>query len=455
MSRRQERRRNLKKHYWMAMVVALTIIGVLDVMGVTAPPSSVFNRDWCGTSRMKEILENNGYTVKCIFSTPEILRMTEPPDVLVIIRPTCGYDEREVAAILEFVRNGGGLLIADDFGLSYNIVKAFGVEFLYAEKKVRVLEYKNYYKQPSLPMVTVNLGRIASDLNIGNKNLTIVLNDANALKISGTSAIILGTTSNESFLDVDGDEYLDDNEKMGPLPVVIAARYGNGSVVIISDSSIFWNDMIDVKDNSEFLKVVIRWLSGGKEGAVIAFDESKLGWEDRISLIGFFSSVFFGSMIIHANMIMLMVLMIAVTPMYGAMVAWHSGGPVLIRIDIPRGVYYRRVFRYRVDQFRELITRNPVYALKETHECLKLLLEDVGLTEDIINNLDRLDTFLVAARRLHMNVPMLDIHETLRTLMEVENILRRNVSLGLFEVRGYVAREREIIDKLLGRRLPE
>jgi len=434
----------------IATIIAMIIIGALDIIGITAPSTSVFNSKWDGASTIKTNLSKEGYVIKCLFSSPSILSEVEPPDVLIILRPTCRYTEEEVKAIVNYVQNGGGLLVADDYGFAHNITEQFGVSYISQNLNTTLLEFKEYYKQPSLPVIKINIQYISNTSLETQTSLKIVLNKATALKTTTSSNIILlGSTSDESFLDTNNNEYLDTTEPQGPLPVAVAITYGKGKIIIVSDVSLFLNDMVNLEDNYSFLQIAVKWLSNGKENAVITFDESKLGWEDRISLVGFFSSLFYGSLVLQKSIIILVALTIALTPFYAASIAWYAGNVTKINIEKPRTLYYKSIFETRKRQFYQEILRKPQIALKETHECLKIILEDVGISQNVIENLNLVKNLLIVTRNLYLNFPQLDVEEIIHTIMEVNDVLKGKTTKFLTEIRNLVVKERKIIENLM------
>jgi len=434
----------------IATIIAMIIIGTLDIIGITAPSASIFNSKWNGTSIMKTKLSEDGYSIKCLFSSPSILSNIEPPDVLIILRPTCKYTPEEVTTIINFVQNGGGLFIADDYGFAHNITEQFGINYVSKNSSATLLEFKEYYKQPSLPIVKLNIQPILNTTLTTQPTLRIVLNKATALKTSANPNIVtLGSTSDESFLDINGNKYLDPSEPQGPLPVAVALTYGKGRVVIISDVTLFLNDLINLEDNYVFLQTAVKWLSNGKENATIAFDESKLGWEDRISMIGFFSSLFYGSLVLQKNVIILILLTIVLTPLYAASIAWYAGDVTKINIEKPRTLYYKPVFESRKRQLYQEILKNPKAALKETHECLKTLLEDAGISQDVIENLDLVKNLLTITRNLYLNFPQINVQEIIHTIMEINDVLKGKTTRFLTEILALAEKERNIIENLI------
>lgn len=440
--------KRIREMITIATIIAMIVIGTLDIIGITAPSTSIFNSRWDGASKIKTSLSKEGYVVKCLFSSPIILNEVEQPDVLIILRPTCKYTMEEVETIVNYVKNGGGLLIADDYGFAQDITKQFGVNYISQNFNATLLEFKEYHNQPSLPIIEINTQPISNASSETQTRLKIVLNRATALQASQNTTL-LGSSSDESYLDINNNGRLDETETRGPLPVVLAITYGNGKIIIVSDVSLFLNDMINLEDNYAFLKLAVEWLSNGKENAVIAFDESKIGWEDRISLVGFFSSLFFGSLVLQRSMIILIILTVTLTPFYAASIAWYAGNVTKIDIEKPRTLYYKSIFETRKRQFYQEIIRKPQIALEETHECLKIILEDIGISQNVIENLDLVKNLLIATRNLYLNYPQINVEETIRTIIEINNALKGKTRMFLTEIRNLAIKERKIIENLI------
>jgi hypothetical protein len=65
-------------------------------------------------------------------------------------------------------------------------------------------------------------------------------------------ATTLATSSEFSYLDRNRNEQLDDAETLRERPVVAVESVGDGSVIVVSDPSLFLNAMLDRSDNSAF-----------------------------------------------------------------------------------------------------------------------------------------------------------------------------------------------------------
>ena len=81
----------------------------------------------------------------------------------------------------------------------------------------------------------------------------IILNHATSLTVIQDTQVI-AWSSRESFLDMDEDEHLGQDEVNGPLPVAARYRFGNGTVAVVSDPSIIISSMVDRDDNYQFIE---------------------------------------------------------------------------------------------------------------------------------------------------------------------------------------------------------
>ena len=81
---------------------------------------------------------------------------------------------------------------------------------------------------------------------------SLVFNHATALA-NVTPQETLAFSSSMSFLDLNGNDSLDNGEPVGPLPVISSQDFGNGTVILISDPSLFINGMQPLADNDDLI----------------------------------------------------------------------------------------------------------------------------------------------------------------------------------------------------------
>jgi len=235
---------------------------------------AAYSQAWDGYSAFQAQARALGYQPALLTSSSQLLDRLSGRGVLVIAGPTRGFTVGEVDAVTSFVRNGGGLLVADDFDAGTNLTRVFGLGF--AAKPV--VDPVRYVKNPNFARaVPVSY----HPLMLGVSEL--VLNHPSALQLTGglagssalESATALAATGPYSWLDENQDEKWEVGlEQGGPLVIAAAFRYGAGRAVLVSNAAIFDNDMITLGDNLAFARNVVLWLSDGDSTAPVLFDQT-------------------------------------------------------------------------------------------------------------------------------------------------------------------------------------
>jgi len=180
--------------------------------------------------------------------------------VLAVIGVERKYTADEVKAIESYVWQGGNLLIADDFGYG----NVFGKEFDMGFSKDRLYD-KNYNKNTAFVEATATTPYGSYD---------VILDAPSTLRNVERTHHIMDSSSN-SFIDLNKDGREDTDEDDGaPFPLCIMDGYGAGQIMMVSDPGLFINDMLRRPgyENEEFALDLVRMLlpSGGE----VIFDES-------------------------------------------------------------------------------------------------------------------------------------------------------------------------------------
>jgi len=225
-----------------------------------------------GFNKFGAILTKESFKVSSI-SKDFMSAIKTKPDVLVIAFPKESYKPEEVEAIHEYVKKGGGLLVAGEWGDIYGnlyslneIVKEFGFEFQkdrvtdmvesYAEDVVIMGEKVGQKKIPQF--IKVKYFSPHSPITKGIEK--IILFAACSIKPKSKSNV-LAYSSRSSFADKDIDGSWDEGEKVGPQPLIVQGTYGNGRIVCIGDTSIFTNKYIEMADHTKISVNMVKWLS--------------------------------------------------------------------------------------------------------------------------------------------------------------------------------------------------
>ncbi len=255
----------------IATLVVLTLILfsylVFPFIFNRQPQLSAYSGKWNGNSDLRKLAESEGHEVHSIVSTPSLLDMLdrgedgEIEDTLLIITGVeRKYNKDEMEAVLDFVKYGGRLILADDRGFANRISESMGVTFL--DGRLYDEEYQR------------NLSFIETEC----RGFSLLLNRPSALKTNTGSIWASSSSGNDAFLDQNGNGKGDSDEtpeelcNRGSFPLVAKRSRGEGEVVFIADSSLFMNDMLGRAENRGFASFLLSDLLDGN--GIVIFEES-------------------------------------------------------------------------------------------------------------------------------------------------------------------------------------
>ncbi|HET6611502.1 MAG TPA: DUF4350 domain-containing protein [Kofleriaceae bacterium] len=218
-----------------------------DIVSETGADYATDNRGWNGLSTFVALCRGLGLEVvsTSAFNWKEI----EDGDVLVLFYPTGSIPGSEIAT---FVRDGGHLVIADDFGTAGKLLARLGILRRPADVAAGAPHYA------ALPYAPI--ARATGDHPLAHGIDHLVTNHPAALAGGGTSVFALP-----------GDQ-----------GVVIAADFGRGRVVAISDPSMVINRMLELSDNLQFAINLVRYLTTADTHRVViaSGDFVVYGWPE-------------------------------------------------------------------------------------------------------------------------------------------------------------------------------
>lgn len=227
--------------YVLAFVVVVAAAGLLWAGSTSTAAFGGYNPTWDG-SQDARVLADERADVEVLQSTAGYDELDPEASTAVVLSPTASYDESSIERIRAFVRAGGTLVVAGDFGEGANALLA-GVG---AESRVdgaALRDERFHGATPAMPIAT----------NVSESPYTdgvdrVALNYPSFV-VPGEDATTVVASSPYSYVDANENEALDDNETLASRPVVVTEAVGDGTVVVASDPSLFINTMLDDADN--------------------------------------------------------------------------------------------------------------------------------------------------------------------------------------------------------------
>jgi hypothetical protein len=251
----------------VALVVLLLLISV-PLLNTTKEDFSTYNTAWNGASDAKALASREGYTARPVFALSKI--GTSGNGVLFMINPNRSVDfaGSDASALQSFIKNGGILVLANDFGNGDAVLNGLGVSgaarfngSLLADNVSKVVDAEH----PLITDVTT------AGLTAGVHEL--YFNYGTALDTSGRNVTVLARSAPTSYLSTAGTSATTE-ATAGARPVLATLNYGNGRIVLLSDPSVFINEMLGHADNQQLLTSMLANLTGGNKAVSIMFDES-------------------------------------------------------------------------------------------------------------------------------------------------------------------------------------
>jgi hypothetical protein len=277
-------------------------VGEIDTL-----PFSIYNTSsdpGDGCSELAVTLNTAGHNVSPLISSLSVINGIPQNSVLCLIGSTHLFSFVDSSALVGFFLEGGSMLIADDFGSGNSILDSLAlilqgsgwptqmigplpVSAIGFDRGLLLDADNNDNGRPLLPVITAfnDGGRIFSSSH------RVVMNFATGLKgIQPNQSIAV--SSDNSWI-VAGDVYnliqqgLDPSyiaynatrgDQPGPFPLLAEIQIGPGRIMLLSDPSIFINNMIDRGTNRAFARELFTYLAQQANADTIVIDHNHLGW---------------------------------------------------------------------------------------------------------------------------------------------------------------------------------
>ncbi len=211
-----------------AIVFVASVYPVLDDLWVDNP-------NWNGLSEFYRSVKP--IRVK---SGGDLLGFDPLNSTLFIVGPSRGFSEENVQGVKSYLLDGGRVVLLDDFGSANELLAGLGLGTRFNGSLLRDVVF--FDPVPEFPRL----------LNFTLYGVGEVVFDYGTVLDLGERAQVLVRSSPLSYLQ--NGEVINSGE----FPVVARISYGDGVLVLVSDSSVWLNSMIDRADNRELLNHIYR-----------------------------------------------------------------------------------------------------------------------------------------------------------------------------------------------------
>jgi hypothetical protein len=227
------------------LVLGLSVcVGLVTAAGTSEAPFSPTNWGWDGSTefRSEAIARSEARIVR---STDAYQQAPPNETVAFILSPTTDYEPIEGDRVRQFVRAGGTVFVADDFGpYSNELLRSLGVDTRL--NRVLLRDNRYFYPAPAMPVA-----RNVSNRPLVDETDALSLNYATSL--DPNNATVLVRTSKFAYEDRNRNGKIDYNETLAAYPVATVESIGRGQVIVVGDPSIVTNSMFDLAGNRVFV----------------------------------------------------------------------------------------------------------------------------------------------------------------------------------------------------------
>ncbi len=287
---------------WLPILLSVTGVGGIDIL-----PFSIYNANsnpGDGCSELANELTANNLQVYPLISSLSVVNGIPQNSVLCIIGPTHFFSIIESSALIDFFLKGGSLLLADDFGSANTLLD--GLALLLAEggwpsemqglMRVSSIRFdrgllldatNNDGGRPLLPAIDSfnDGGRIFSSSHHVVMNFAtglqgiplgaeLALSSSNSWMVAGDVLTLIQQGTDPSFIAFNATR----GDQPGPFALLAEIQVLNGTLMLLSDPSIFINNMIDRGTNRLFAVELFTYLANQANADTIIFDHNHLGW---------------------------------------------------------------------------------------------------------------------------------------------------------------------------------
>ncbi|HWR26944.1 MAG TPA: DUF4350 domain-containing protein [Candidatus Thermoplasmatota archaeon] len=243
--------------------VLLFVLALATPMVQNTSEFSMYNAGWNGCSNIAVKTYTEGkfqptFTVDTNELTLSPKSFVEYPldpknATILIVGPRSEFSSREADYLQGFLKKGGMVLLADDFGTGNDLLVQLNTTARFTGDLLLDLSFE---KKPSF----VTIFDFPKPSHPVLRNVShILLNYATSIS-TGKNTSVLAVSSQLSWRDTNLNGKEDAGEENGPFPVLATERYGNGTIVLLSDPSVLINSMKNQLDNAVFRENLLQYL---------------------------------------------------------------------------------------------------------------------------------------------------------------------------------------------------
>jgi hypothetical protein len=223
-------------------LLGILLVSVLIYLTPSTPilqPPADFNPSGTSWNGMSSFVDaEHPQTLQNLSSLPQV----GEGFTLAEIGPSINFTPYQSGLVSSFVKSGGTLILADDFGTGNSLLSGMGLGSGFNGSLLTdpLFNFKNSWL---VVIPAVRLGNVPS----------LAFNYATVLNLDDAGTRVLAYSSDFSYLYPGQGETISGSPK-GPFPVVAEIPYGRGHVYLISDASVFTNSMIGMNGNLALLR---------------------------------------------------------------------------------------------------------------------------------------------------------------------------------------------------------
>jgi hypothetical protein len=235
-----------------AVLVALAVMlaGAVVVSVSTSTASyGPYNHDWDGTTAVRSMAADADADVELVHETSAYSSVPPGDAVAFVLSPDSPYRPSEATRVTDFVRSGGTLVVADDYGPHANeLLRQLGTSARLDGRPVR--DIRSNYRSPAMPVATP----VADHPFVAGVE-SVTFNHGTVVEPGEATPLV--NTSEHAYVDADWNGGLGPNETLENHTVATVERVGEGQVVVVGDASAFINAMVERPGNRNFVRVLL------------------------------------------------------------------------------------------------------------------------------------------------------------------------------------------------------